>query len=188
MLILKIIKKFITEIQLIFLYFVVHYPDSFIGYKLRNLYWRSSLKRCGKNNYFHQHSTIGFPEIIEIGDNFKLGNYTHMTAVGSSGIFIGNDVLISRGTYLHASNRAFQNLEKPIKDQGSIESKITYKAQFYGIVIEDNVWIGSNAVILSGCHLKKGSIIGAGSVVTGSKYPENSVIIGNPAKLLKIRD
>jgi len=186
MLIVKIIKKFITEIQLIILYFVIHYPDSFIGYKLRNLYWRSSLKMCGKNNYFHQHSTIGFPEIIEIGDDFILGNYAHMTAVSSSGIFIGNKVSISRGTYLHASNHAFQDLEKPIRDQGTIESSIKYNDELYGIVIEDNVWIGSNVVILSGCHLKKGSIVSSGSVVSDS-YPENAVIIGNPARLLKLR-
>ena len=187
MIILKIIKNFITEIQQLILYFVIFYPDTFIGYKLRSLYWKSVLKRCGKNNYFHQNSTIGFPEIIEIGDNFNLGNYAHMTALGSNGIFIGNNVTIARGTYLHASNHAFQDLEKPIIDQGTIETKIKYNKKFYGIVIEDNVWIGSNAVILSGCHLKKGSIVGAGSVVTNTPYPENSVIIGNPAKLLKIR-
>ena len=186
MIILKIIKKFITEIRQIILYFAIYYPDSFIGYKLRSLYWRSSLKRCGKNHCFHQNSTIGFPEIIEIGDNFNLGNYAHLTAAGSNGIFIGNDVSISRGTYFHASNHAFNNLEKPIRNQGPIETSIEYNKKNYGIVIEDDVWIGSNAVILSGCHLKKGSIVSSGSVVSGT-YPENAIIIGNPARLLKIR-
>ena len=186
MIITKIIKKFLTEIRQIILYFAIYYPDSFVGYKLRSLYWRSSLKKCGNNHCFHHHSTIGFPQIIEIGDNFILGNYAHLTATGSSGIFIGNNVSISRGTYLHASNHDFKNLEKPIRDQGPIETSIKYNEQLYGIVIEDNVWIGSNAVILSGCHLKKGSVVSSGSVVSGS-YPENAVIIGNPARLLKLR-
>jgi acetyltransferase-like isoleucine patch superfamily enzyme len=186
MIIIKVLKKLINEIRQLKFNFIITYPNSFIGYKLRNSYWSSRLKECGKKNTFAQFSTIGFPEIIEIGDDFILGNYAHMTAAGSSGIFIGNNVSITRGTYLHASNHVFQDLEKPIRDQGTIESKIKFNGKFYGVVIEDDVWIGSNAVILSGCHLKKGSIVSAGSVVSCA-YPENAIIIGNPARLLKIR-
>ena len=186
MIILKVFKKLINEIQQLKYNFIINYPNSSIGYKLRNSYWRSRLKKCGEKNIFSQSSTIGFPEIIKIGDDFVLGNYAHMTAAGSSGIFIGNNVSIARGTYLHASNHIFQDLDKPIQDQGTTESRIKFNEKFYGIVIEDNVWIGSNAVILSGCHLKKGSIVSSGSVVS-STYPENAIIIGNPARLLKIR-
>ncbi len=186
MIIIKVFKKLINEIRQLKFNFIITYPNTFIGYKLRNSYWSSRLKGCGKKNIFAQFSTIGFPEIIEIGDDFILGNYAHMTAAGSSGIFIGNNVSITRGTYLHASNHVFQDLDKPIRDQGTIESKIKFNGKFYGVVIEDDVWIGSNAVILSGCHLKKGSIVSAGSVVSRT-YPENAIIIGNPARLLKIR-
>ena len=179
-------KKLINEIRQLKFNFIITYPNSSIGYKLRNSYWSSRLKECGKKNIFFQFSTIGSPEIIEIGDDFRLGNYAHMTAAGSSGIFIGNNVSIARGTYLHASNHNFQNLENHIQDQGTFEYKIKFNGKFYGVVIEDNVSIGSNVVILSGCHLKKGSIVSSGSVVS-SIYPENAIIIGNPARLLKIR-
>lgn len=52
------------------------------------------------------------------------------------------------------------------------------------ILIEDGCIIGSNAVILKGVHLGKNCVVGAGAVVTHS-FPENSVIVGVPAKLLK---
>ena len=54
------------------------------------------------------------------------------------------------------------------------------------IILEDDVWIGTNTIILSGVILGKGTIVGAGSVVTKSTKPY-SIIGGNPAKLLRMR-
>ena len=54
------------------------------------------------------------------------------------------------------------------------------------IVIEDDVWIGSNSVILSGVTIARGSIIGAGSIVT-KDVPKYSIVGGNPAKVIKSR-
>ena len=53
-----------------------------------------------------------------------------------------------------------------------------------GIVINKNVWIGTNVVILPGVKIGKNSIIAAGSIVTKS-FDDNSLIAGNPAKLIK---
>lgn len=50
-------------------------------------------------------------------------------------------------------------------------------------IIEDNCFIGMNAIILMGAHIGKNSIVGAGSVVSG-EFPENVVIAGNPAKII----
>lgn len=54
------------------------------------------------------------------------------------------------------------------------------------VVIEDDVWIGADAVILSGVTLGKGCIVGAGSVVTKSVQPY-SIVGGNPARFIKYR-
>ena len=53
-------------------------------------------------------------------------------------------------------------------------------------VIGNDVWIGQNAVILPGVHIGDGAIIGANSVV-GSDIEPYSIVVGNPAKLLRKR-
>jgi len=52
------------------------------------------------------------------------------------------------------------------------------------IIIEDNVWIGSNAIVLKGVTIGKGSIVAAGSVIASS-VPPHSLVAGNPAKVIK---
>jgi acetyltransferase-like isoleucine patch superfamily enzyme len=52
------------------------------------------------------------------------------------------------------------------------------------IIIEDDVFIGTQAIILKGTRLAKGCVVGAGAVVAG-KYPERSVLAGNPATVIK---
>jgi virginiamycin A acetyltransferase len=55
------------------------------------------------------------------------------------------------------------------------------------LVIEDDVWIGHQALILPGCkHIGRGAIIGAGSVIT-KDVPAYSVIVGNPGSVIKMR-
>jgi len=54
------------------------------------------------------------------------------------------------------------------------------------IIIEEDVWIGSNSVVLSGVTIGRGSVIGAGSVVTKS-IPKYSIAVGNPCRVIKKR-
>ena len=54
------------------------------------------------------------------------------------------------------------------------------------IVIGDDVWVGANATILKGARIGNGSIIASGAVVLRGNYPENSLLAGNPAKVVKI--
>ncbi len=54
------------------------------------------------------------------------------------------------------------------------------------IIIEDDVWIGANSVILPGVTIKKGAIIGAGSVVT-KDVPQYAIVCGNPAHIIRYR-
>lgn len=92
-------------------------------------------------------------------------------------IVIGNDCSIAPNCVLRASNHTFTSIEIPIREQGHT----------YGeIVVEDDVWIASNCVVTANTRIGKGSIIGAGSVVTKNVEPY-SIMGGVPAKLIKKR-
>tara|TARA_B000000460_G_C21446786_1_gene361954 strand:+ start:127 stop:702 length:576 start_codon:yes stop_codon:yes gene_type:complete len=180
---LKSIKNILLdEFKALQYWFITSYPESYIGVSLRKKYWTSKLKKCGSSPEFKQRSGIGFPELVEVGDNFSIGNGSLITAAGSKGIYIGNNVGIARGTYIHASNHRTDGLDIPIIKQGVTSIDIGFKGKKYGVVIEDDVWIGSNVVILSGTKIGKGSVIAAGAVVSG-EFLSSSVIVGNPARV-----
>lgn len=83
---------------------------------------------------------------------------------------LGNGVAISDNVEIQDSDNHFIDGQK---DSMSAPIKI-----------EDNVWIGKNAIILKGVTVGKGSVIGAGAVVT-KNIPPNSVAVGNPAAVIK---
>lgn len=95
------------------------------------------------------------------------------------GIRIGRDVLIAANCTLSATNHAFDDPDIPIRLQGFQPSR-------GGIVIEDNVWIGANCVLLDGCHIPTGCVIGAGSVVRSRLEPKG-LYAGAPARLIRQR-
>jgi len=90
-----------------------------------------------------------------------------------NGITIGNDVLIAANCTLAPVNHAFQDKSRLIREQGFLPSR-------GGIIIEDDVWIGSNCVLLDGAALRRGCVVGAGSLVRG-ELPPYSICRGIPA-------
>tara|TARA_Y200000002_G_scaffold354152_1_gene334170 strand:+ start:1013 stop:1510 length:498 start_codon:yes stop_codon:yes gene_type:complete len=112
--------------------------------------------------------------IISIGDNVSIG-YNNLI-FASDNIKIGNNVLIAPNVHIVDSNHK-SSLEKDIIFQENISKPI---------IIEDDVWIGSGCIILSGSHIKKGSIIAANSVVN-SHLLSNSIYGGSPVKFIKKR-
>lgn len=85
-------------------------------------------------------------------------------------IIIHSSVLIGPDVKIISANHKIHNLEEWQESDP--------------IIINQNVWIGANSVILPGVEIGSDSIIGAGSVVTKS-FGKNSIIAGNPAKLIK---
>src|SRR5690606_9691564 len=108
-------------------------------------------------------------EII-IGESCRLnGVYIH----AQSSIRIGKNTVIASGVNIIDSNG--HELVSKNRTKGRDSAK--------PIKIDENVWIGLNAIILKGTEIGKNSVVSAGSVVKGF-FPDNSIISGNPAKLV----
>ncbi len=112
---------------------------------------------------------------VRIGKRCTFNDFSLINAVGD--VTIGDDVHIASHVVIVSMNHIFKDPAKPIALQGS--SKV-------GITIEDDIWIGTSAVILDGVTIGKGSVIAAGAVVTSS-IPPYSIAAGVPARVIKKR-
>ena len=93
-------------------------------------------------------------------------------------VFIGKNVMMGPEVIVYTHNHEFSRTDIPMNQQGKGKTDPVY--------IDDDVWIGRRAMILPGVHIGRGSIIGAGAVVSKS-IPEFSVAVGVPAKVVKTR-
>ncbi len=121
------------------------------------------------------HTCCGNNQKLEIGDNFS----THGTSVflneGNTSLTIGTNGMFSSGvtiwptdghTILDQETKQVLNFPKPV-------------------IIGDNVWMGQGSRVQKNAHIPSNTIIGAGSVVAKEFIDENTVICGNPARVVK---
>lgn len=158
--------------------------------------------RFGRNVTIEPHAVINAiaKENVVFGDNSKIGAYSrvmctaHVSKVGNAfrlgnhsscgefcyfgsagGIDIGDNVIIGQYVSFHAQNHLFDKPNKLIREQSTTE---------HGIKIGHNCWIGAKATILDGTIIGNHCVVAAGAVVKGT-FPDNVVIGGVPAKILK---
>ena len=114
-----------------------------------------------------------------VGD-LIIGDYTRVglrnTIIGP--VTIGSHVNLAQNITVTGLNHNFEDVNIPIDEQGVSTSPV---------VIEDDVWIGANAVILPGVTIGKHCVVAAGSVVSKS-MPPYSVCAGIPARVVKQYD
>ena len=120
-------------------------------------------------------------QLLTHGGNIKIGNNStinpYVIIYGQGGTTIGDGVRIAAHCTIVPSNHIFKDINTYIYKQGLSKK---------GISIEDDVWIGSGVRILDGIIIRKGCVIGAGSVLTESTEPY-SIYVGVPAKKMKQR-
>lgn len=113
--------------------------------------------------------------LLTLKKGVRIGLYSVFN--GGDSITVGEKTLISGFVYLQTSMHNY-------KGKGSIQSQgYAHKP----IVLGDDVWIGTHAVIFPGVVLEEGCIVGSSSVVNTS-FEKNAIIAGAPAKLLKNRE
>lgn len=112
---------------------------------------------------------IGENTVINAGCVLYTGN----------GLVIGRDCAVAANCTFAPTNHRFAARNEPIVRQGFMPSR-------GGIVVEDDVWIGANCVLLDGAMLRRGCVVGAGSVVRG-ELPAWSINVGSPTRVIGYR-
>jgi galactoside O-acetyltransferase len=162
--------------------------------RLYSFVWRLRLKSCGTRFNVRYPLVVTGVGRITIGNGFSamghnylyandggeliIGNYcslnTNVQIGAASGrVVIGNNVIIAPNVVIRAANHGMDR-HTEMRNQPHI---------FGEIVIKDDVWIASNAVITSGVVLEVGTIVAAGAVVTKSTQPYE-IVGGVPAKVI----
>jgi acetyltransferase-like isoleucine patch superfamily enzyme len=145
---------------------------------------------------------IGF-EKINIGKSITIGQSVKISSIGSEGFFFGNNftirdfsiidsfgsikkesgklvigdnVIFGPGVKIFSENHSFKLFEKVFRLQDEIRNKV---------IIGNNVWIGSNSIILPGVTIEDNAVIAAGSVVN-KNINTGTLHGGIPAKQIKI--
>jgi len=126
----------------------------------------------GDNSTIEDFCTInnGVGDVL-IGQRSRIG----MGNVLIGPVTIGNDVILAQNIVMSGLNHGYEDITLPPHDQPVTKKLIT---------LEDEVWVGANAVIVAGITIGKHAVIAAGSVVT-KDVPPYSVAAGNPAKIIK---
>ncbi len=126
----------------------------------------------GKDSTIEDFATVnnGVGDVI-IGERTRIG----ISNVLIGPVTIGNDVMFAQNVVLSGLNHGYEDVNLPPSLQ-KVETK--------PIVVEDEVWIGANAVVTAGVTIGKHAIVAAGCVVV-KDVPPYSIVGGNPGRLLK---
>lgn len=128
----------------------------------------------GKNINVEKRADFGRGTEIRIGDNSGLG----VNCVVRGPLVMGADIMMGANVRIMTGKHNTERTDIPMREQGFLPNR--------QVTICDDVWIGDCVIILPGLTIGKGSIIGAGAVVT-KDVPDYSVVAGVPAKVVKFR-
>jgi len=149
--------------------------------KVLALIYRSRFASCGKNLSFDPLGVYSY-ETISVGDNVNLGHRPILMASRSK-IVIGNDVMFGPEVTIRGGNHRIDVVGKPMM---AVQDSEKQPDDDLGVVIENDVWVGTRAIILAGVTVGRGAVVAAGAVVTRSVEPY-AIVAGNPARLIRKR-
>ena len=119
-------------------------------------------------------------EQVEIGDNAVI----MMGAIINIGAQIGERTMIDMGAVLGGRATVGKNCHI---GAGAVLAGVIEPASATPVIVEDGVLVGANAVVIEGVHIGRNAVVAAGAVVI-EDVPENAVVAGCPARVIKMKD
>jgi acetyltransferase-like isoleucine patch superfamily enzyme len=113
---------------------------------------------------------------LSVGDKTVLGRNVSINCFLD--VEIGAGVMVADHVYVSDFDHRYDDLTKPIKDQGIVKSRVR---------IEPDAWLGTKVTVCRGVIVGAGSVVGANAVVSRD-VPAGSVAAGVPARVLRRRD
>lgn len=176
-------NKYIKLISLalyygIFKYLPQYSPNGGEFKNMRGFLCKHIFLKCGENVNIKKGASFGLGTNLEIDDNSDIGLNARIAGLDNGGrLIIGKNVMMAPEVTILTLKHNYHRKDIPMKEQGFTDSEV---------VIEDDVWIGFGVIVLPGVRLGKGSIVGAGSVVTKDVDPY-TIVGGVPATFIKSR-
>ena len=107
-----------------------------------------------------------------------------MGAVINIGAVIGKGTMIDMGAVLGGRATVGDNCHI---GAGAVLAGVVEPASATPVIVEDGVLVGANAVVIEGVHIGKNAVVAAGAIVI-EDVPENAVVAGSPARIIKMKD
>lgn len=148
------------------------WPCGGVWRHIRYVIVKKMIKHCGKNVNIEHGAQFGLD--ISVGDNSGIG----INCLVGDHATIGNNVMMGPDVIILTRNHKYEREDIPMRKQGY--------SRVEPVIIEDDVWIGTRAIILPGVRIGQGAIIAAGAVVT-KDVSAYTVVGGNPAAEIKNR-
>lgn len=126
--------------------------------------------RIGRRVVVRQHVTVKYPWHLEVGDDCWIGEQVWIDNLTS--VRLGDSVCLSQGAYLCTGNHDWTDP--------------AFGLRVAAIEVTSGAWVGARSLLMPGVKLGEGSVVGAGSVVSGH-VPAYQIFSGNPAIFIKAR-
>lgn len=159
--------------------------------KISSFFWKYNLGECGQNVFIQKGTSIRYPKNVKLSDNVSIGRKViFFTEFNDSLLHIGENSQINKAVELDYSG------DLVIGNNVVVSELVNIMSHDHGLnpksnpvkrpkTIHNNVWIAAHAILLPQAQIiGENSIIAAGSVVT-KDVPPNSIVGGNPAKVIR---
>ena len=142
---------------------------------------RSTLGYCAPNAQIHYPLSIDTPRMLYLYENSKLRDGVRIINSPKEKVIVKKYTTISSNTTIVTNNHySTVGIPQTLLDSSHVNDKST------DIIIEEDCWVGTRAILLAGTHLGRGCVVGAGSIVS-KEIPPYAIVVGVPSRVVAVK-